>query len=97
MKGKYGSVVIVTRKQYDENGVETEDNELVKSYVYTIELEKRIDGYSFADVQISNSPENTSTISVVKPFDEGGIQSSPPLSGKFIVNCPNPDNPEEIA
>ena len=73
----------------------TEDNALVKSYVYKIEVDKRINGYSFADVQVTSAPDNTSIISVIKPTEteKGGIQSSPPLGGKYIVNCPNPDNP----
>ena len=77
----------------------TQDNELVKSYVYKIEVSKRINGYSFADVQVSSAQENTSIISIIKPTEteKGGIQSSPPLGGKYIVNCPNPDNPSEIA
>ena len=45
-----GSDVAISREELDENMLPTTDPELVKFYKYKIELQKRIDGQSFADV-----------------------------------------------
>jgi hypothetical protein len=80
------------KTMYDENGLETGDVSLVKTVKYTVSVDKRKNGPSFANLSLLKDPANTSQMTLTKPTDQGGISSSSPLSGNYIINCPDPDN-----
>ena len=91
-----GSTVTVTTTYKDENGLETTDFSLAKQLIYTVQVDKRISSYSFASISVLKDPANTSTIELKKPTDLGGLASSAPLEGKYILNCPDPIDPAVI-
>jgi hypothetical protein len=96
-ENRVGSWIETTKTSYDENGVETSDPAMVKTVRYKVQVQKRLDTPSFANVNLLVDPANTSTISLVKPTEVGGSPSSAPLSGNFRINCPDPLNPSAIA
>ena len=62
-----------------------------------MKVNKRMTGPSFANLILLKDPANTSEITLVKPTDLGGLSSSAPLAGRYIINCPDPSNPSVIA
>lgn len=89
-----GSSVTVTKTNYDAAGLpDPVDASLIKTVVYRVEVDKRLDGPSFKSISVIKDPANTSTITVVKPTDVGGSLGSAPLGGNYILNCPDPSNP----
>ena len=96
-ENRVGSWIETTKTSYDENGVETSDPAMVKTVRYKVQVQKRLDTPSFANVNLLVDPANTSQIDLVKPTEVGGHASSAPLSGNFRVNCPDPLNPSAIA
>lgn len=85
-----------TKTSYDENGLETSDPSMVKTVKYKVEVNKRSNQASFANVNLLKDPANTSQLTLVKPTDIGGVASSAPLAGSYIINCPDPLNPAAI-
>ena len=85
-----------TKTSYDENGLETSDPALVKTVKYRVEVNKRSLTPSFANINLLVDPANTSQITLVKPEEVGGAISSAPLQGRYIINCPDPLNPNTI-
>ena len=82
---------------YDENGLLTLDPTLMTSTKYTVKVNKRRSGPSFANVSLLKDPANSSQMTLIKPTDLGGSASSAPLGGKYIINCEDPVNPGVIA
>jgi len=41
---------------------------------------------------VLKDPANVSGISLITPTDVGGLSSTAPLEGSFIIECPHPDN-----
>ena len=93
---RVGSSTTVTLTHYDANGLETSDPAQIKTAKYTVKVDKRLNGQSYANIEVIKNPSNTSTITIVKPTDSGGSLSSAPLSGNYIVNCPDPANTSVI-
>lgn len=91
-KEHVGSYTSVTLIWYDENGLETQDSTLVKTAKYTVEVDKRTKGPTFAAISVLKDPANVSGISLITPTDVGGLSSTAPLEGSFIIECPHPDN-----
>lgn len=79
----------VTREMYDVNNVITTTSSSAKKYVYTIKLKKRITGLSFTTATVYPVSLGASKVSIAKPTDTslGGVQSSAPLSGNYVVKC----------
>jgi len=86
--------VTVTKTNYDAAGLpDPVDASLIKTSVYTVQVDKRLDAPSFKAINVIKDPANPSTISVVRPTDIGGALGTAPLSGSYILNCPDPANP----
>ena len=81
---RWGSDITVVKVDYDDMDVETTDSALVVKSVYTVTLLKRINGPSFASAAILQDVV-AATITIDVPFQN----SSPPLSGSFIITCPD--------
>jgi hypothetical protein len=79
------SGISVTLVMYDVNNVVTTVSANSKKNVYTIKLTRRITGFSFTAANVYPVGTITPKITVTKPSDEGGVQSSAPLAGKFKV------------
>lgn len=90
------SITSVTKTDYDANGDVTTDKTLIVTAKYRVEVLKRLPGPSFASISVLKDPANKSTITLVRPTDDGGQVGSEPLGGKFIVECPHPKNPAAI-
>lgn len=58
----------------------------VKTNIYYIQLLKLINDVSF-DTTILSKFGSQAILTATLPGEEGGIKSSPPLSGKFVVKC----------
>ena len=82
----YGSNIEVTKLRYDVNDVVTDVTADVVKAIYTIKVLKRINQASAST--ISAVPIDTAA-SVVATPPMGGILSSTPLSGNFIISCPD--------
>lgn len=80
-----------TRTLYDIDDLEVADfNADVTKSVYTCSVAKRINGFSFDSGQ-GAILTSTSVITIVPPAE---VQmSSAPLSGNFVIKCPDPTNP----
>lgn len=76
---------------YDSTGAVTSDATKAKKYVYTITLMKRITGFSFTSFAILPYGSISSVITVMPPYGAGGIASSKPLGGYFVIKCPDPN------
>lgn len=72
---------------YDANGAVTTSAALSKKNVYTVKLAKMITGYSFTTATVTPVGTITSQVILVKPSDVGGLQSTSPISGNFVINC----------
>lgn len=86
----YGVSPIVTLAYYDSDGVEIFDPEVdgVISYVYTVEVPTALEGPSVENIMVVPLT-SYSDFSFVYSTD---IQlSSPPLSGKYYINCGDTD------
>ena len=49
-----------TKTSYDENGLITTDPTLIRTVKYRVEVNKRLNSPSFANVQLLKDPANTS-------------------------------------
>lgn len=81
------SNIAVTRTMYDAGGLETTVLADAKKFIYKVKVVRRITGYSFTAVSVLPIGTISSQITVQKPSDAGGIASSPPMSGKFTIQC----------
>ena len=79
----------MTHVDYDESDVETTEDLRVKR-VYTVEVDRQINGPSFTFAQIMPQDGLTSTVEIGSPIE----QSTPPLSGNWYIACPNDDGNE---
>lgn len=77
----------VTLKMYDATNTETTIAANATKYIYTIKAKKRISGYSFTTSAAYIISPNTSTIVINGPSQPGGVASSAPMSGNFVVSC----------
>ena len=83
-----GSDITVTLAMFDAKGLATTVVANATKYVYTVILMRRISGYSFTKATVSPVGDTfTSVVSIVKPSDAGGVASSAPLSGEFLIQC----------
>ena len=97
-KHHVGSSVTVTKTNYDAAGLpDPVDASLIKTSVYRVEVDKRLNAPSFKSISVIKDPANSSTVTVVKPTDVGGALGTAPLGGSYIINCPDPGNPLAIA
>ena len=80
----------VNLDMYDSANVKTTVVANAKKYVYTIILMKRINGVSFSSYTVVPYGSITSTVTVMPPYGASGIKSSAPLSGFFVITCPDP-------
>lgn len=87
------SGISVTLVMYDVNNVVTTVSANSKKNVYTIKLTRRITGFSFTAANVYPVGTITPKITVTKPGDVGGEQSSAPLAGKFRVKCGTETSP----
>ena len=71
---------------YDDTGSETSDFSLAALIVFTVKLNKRIEGHSFAAV-IETSYDSDATFLFDYPAMGGGVESSAPLAGYFTIKC----------
>lgn len=81
------SDISVTLVMYDSKNAETTNASLATKYVYTTKLMRRITGYSFTKATVSPLGKISSTVSIVKPSDNGSTPSSAPMSGKYTIQC----------
>ena len=90
-----GSSVSCSRVMYDELDVETSDFSLAAKIVFTVKLNKRIEGSSFASVQ-ETVYDSDAVITFKYPAnsDPEAISSSAPLGGYFTIKCEDPDTGE---
>lgn len=79
------SDIVVNLIKYDSAGAVTTDNTKAQKYIYTIYLLKRIKGSSFTSAKVVTYGTISSTVTVTAPYDDGGVQSSAPLAGKFTI------------
>ena len=75
---------------YDANNVVTTNIALAKKYIYTVTLMKRINSTSFTSYQVIPVGSISSTVTVMPPYGASGTPSSKPLSGSFVIKCPDP-------
>jgi len=83
-RSTWGSDISVTMTMYDDGDVETADSSLAAKYVYSVTVLKRITGTSFSSAAVLQD-EAEATITIDMPSQE----SSAPLSGSFIISCPD--------
>lgn len=74
---------------YDAGNAVTKTESQAKKYVYTVTVLRRDSVSSFNYYKITPSGLS-STVTVVPPY-QGGIPSSKPLAGSFIIKCPDPN------
>jgi len=72
---------------YDAAGVIVTSSAAAKKFIYTIKLKRRIAGYSFTTGTAYIIAPNTSTVQVNGPSAPGGIASSAPMTGNFVISC----------
>lgn len=74
---------------YDAADLETAIEGDAVKFIYTIRLIRRITGYSFTSGNAYPVGTIGATISIQGPYDgnSGGLMSSPPLSGSYILKC----------
>jgi hypothetical protein len=79
----------------DELDAETSDFSLATKITFTIELNMRIEGHSFASVD-ATVYDSSATILFEYPANEGvrAVTSSAPLGGHFTISCEDPDTAE---
>ena len=80
----WGSDITVTRVDYDASDIETTDPASIAKSVFTVTLLKRIIGPSFSSASVLQDVVGA-TITIDMPFQD----SSVPLAGSFIINCPD--------
>lgn len=76
---------------YDVNNVKTTNTALAKKYVYTITSLKRSAQATFVSHQIIPVGTVTAIITVMPPSGASGVPSSMPLTGSYIIKCPDPN------
>ena len=84
-----GSEIDVVRTMQDKDGKDTTDSGAATKYTYTVRLWKRIDGYSFTAYNTATFGNIASTIKINPPNSSKGKKSSTPLSGNFVLSCPD--------
>ena len=87
-----GTSISCTRVMYDSLLAETSDFSLATQIVFTIKLNKRINGHSFASV-VETVYDSSATILFEYPANGGAraVESSAPLGGYFTISCEDPD------
>lgn len=80
---------VVTLTLFDVDGVETTDAAGdADSYVYTVEVPTAISAPSVESIIVVPTT-TTATVDIVYPADRQ--LSTPPISGKFFIECTHPD------
>jgi hypothetical protein len=86
----WGSNISVEKQGYNADDIETDDSELTVKTVYTISVLKQINGPSFSMASVVMADNGSSSVSIEAPFQD----STPPISGRFNIVCPNDDGSE---
>lgn len=87
-QNNFGSKITVTREIYGTDGIEVEKVKDAVQIVYTIQLNKLIEGTTMNGVIVTRD----STSAVVTVTNPSELQlSGPPLSGSFRIKCVDPD------
>lgn len=83
----WGTNISIEQTRFDADDLETDDADLTVKSVYTVTLLRQINGPSFTMAMVVPEDGATSTMTIDIPYQ----QSTPPMSGKYKIMCPNED------
>lgn len=85
---RWGTTVTVTKTNYDASDVETAVSADIVKSVINVKVNRLISEASFTQASLANN-NSAATITITAP--SAATLSSTPLSGKFVIECPDVD------